>query len=73
MTAMPKEIITKLVEKEAAIKRENVLAPEALLFAKNGGKGGRGGKVGKSPRRDKSDNKDDRKEKDLRKCFHCQR
>jgi len=77
MTATPDEIVTKLVEKEAAIKRENGLAPEALLFAKKGGKGGRGGKVGKSPKRDKRDddrdNKDDRKEKDLRKCFHCQR
>jgi len=77
MTATPDEIVTKLVEKEAAIKRENGLAPEALLFAKKGGKVGRGGKVGKSPKRDKRenkrDNKDNRKEKDLRKCFHCQR
>jgi len=73
MTAMPEEIITKLVEMEAAIKRENGLTPEAQLIAKKGGKGGRGGKVGKSPRRDKRDNKDDRKDKDLRKCFHCQR
>jgi len=34
MTTMPDEIVTKLVDKEAAIKRENGLAPEALLFAK---------------------------------------
>jgi len=80
MTSTPDEIVTKLVEKEAAIKRENGLAPEALLFAKKGGKGGNGGKAGKggrSPKRDKRDdkrdNKDDRKEKDLRKCFHCHR
>jgi len=75
MTATPDEIVTKLVEKEAAIKRENGHAPEALLFAKKGGKGGNGkaGKGGKSPRRDKRDTKDDRKEKDFRKCFHCQR
>jgi len=85
MTATPDEIVTKLVEKEAAIKRENGLAPEALLFAKKGGKGGSGGyggkagKGGRSPRRDKRhdkrDNKgdNDRKEKDFRKCFHCQR
>jgi hypothetical protein len=33
-SAMPKEIITKLVEKEAAIKRENGLSPDALLYAK---------------------------------------
>jgi len=76
MTTTPEEIVTKLVEKEAAIKRENGPAPEALLFAKKGGKGGRGGNVGKSPKRDKRDkrdNKDDKKEKDLQKCFHCQR
>jgi len=73
MTATPDEIITKLVEKEAAIKRENGLAPEVLLFAKKGRKGCRWGKVGKSPKRDKRDNKDDRKEKDVRRCFHCQR
>ena len=79
MTATPDEIITKLVEKEAAIKRENGLAPQALLFAKKGGKGGGGnggkaGKGGKIPRSDKRDNKgdNDRKEKDLWKCFHCQ-
>ena len=53
MTATPNEIVTKLIEKEAAIKRENGLAPEALLFAKKGGRGGRGGKVGRSPKRDK--------------------
>jgi len=77
MTATPDEIVTKLVEKEAAIKRENGLPPEALLFAKKGGSGGKAGKVGKSPKRDKRDDKrdikDDRKEKDFRKCFHCQR
>jgi len=79
MTSTPDEIITKLVEKEAAIKRENGLAPEARLFAQKGGKGGgnggKAGKGGKSPRRDKRDNKgeNDRKEKDFRKCFHCQR
>ena len=77
MTAMPEKIVTKLVEKEAAIKRVNVLALEALLFAKTGDRGGRGGKVGRSPKRDKRDdkrdNKDDEKEKDFRKCFHYQR
>jgi len=78
MTATPYEIVTKLVEKKAAIKRENGLAPEALLFAKKGGKGGtcgNGGKAskgGRSPKMDKRDNKDNRKEKDFRKCFHCQ-
>jgi len=77
MTATPDDIVTKLVEKVAAIKRENGLATEALLFAKKGGKGGKAGKGGRSPKRDKRDdkrdNKDDRKEKDFRKCFHCQR
>jgi hypothetical protein len=75
MTATPYEIITKLVEKEAAIKRENGLALEALLCAKMGGKcGGNGGKAdkgGRSPKSDKRDNYGD-KEKDFQKCFHCQ-
>ena len=77
MTATPDEIVTKLVELEAAIKRENGLAPEALLLAKKGGKagtggnGGKAGKGGRSPKRDKRDNKDDSKEKDFRKCIHC--
>jgi len=71
MTATPDEIVTKLIEKEAAIKRENGLAPGALLFEKKGGKAGRGGKGGKSPNRDKRDNKDDSKEKDQQKCIHC--
>jgi hypothetical protein len=54
MTAMPDEIVTKHIEKYAAIKRENELGPEALLFAKKGGKdgsGGYGGKDGKVGRR----------------------
>jgi hypothetical protein len=78
MTAMPNEIVAKLVEKEAAMKRENRLALEALLFAKKGGKVGNGsndskaGRGGKSPRRYGRDNKNDGKEEDLRKCFHCQ-
>jgi len=78
MTANPDEIVTKLIEKEAAIKRENRLAPEALLFAKKRGKGGDGGEAGegaRSPKKDKRDDerehKNDRKEKDFRKCFHC--
>jgi hypothetical protein len=77
MTTSSNEIITKLITKEAAIKREKGLAPEALHFAKKGGNGG-GGNGGKasqgsrSPKWDKRDNKGD-KEKDIRKCFHCQR
>jgi len=79
MTATSNEIVTKLVEKEAAIKRENGLASEALLFAMKGGtgggNGGQAGRGGKSPRRDKRDNKGDNagKEKDFRKWFHCHR
>ena len=65
MTATPDGIVTKLVEKEAAIKRENGLAPEALLFARKGGRGGgnggKAGRGGKSPRRDKRDDKRDNK------------
>jgi hypothetical protein len=77
MTTSSNEIVTKLIEKEAAFKREKGLAPEALHFAKKGGKGGggNGGKASKgsrSPKWDKRDNKGD-KEKDFRKCFHCQR
>jgi len=88
MTATPDEIVTKLVEKQAAIERENGLASEALLFANkcgrggnggngdNGGYGGKAGNVGKSSKRDKRDDKRDNKgdkEKDFRKCFHSQR
>ena len=79
MTATLDEIVTTLVEKEAAIKKVKGLAPEGLLFAKKGGRGGRGGKGGRSPKRDKRDDKRDnkgdnnRKEKDFRKCFHCHR
>jgi len=49
MTATPDEIVTMLIKKEAEIKREIGLAPEALLFAQNGGKGDRGVKGGKGP------------------------
>jgi uncharacterized membrane protein YgcG len=81
ITATPDEIVTKLVKKEAAINRENGLAPDALLFAKNSGKGSNGGngdkagRGGKSSRRDSRDNKGDnkRKEKGIWKCFHSQR
>jgi hypothetical protein len=79
MTATSDEIITKLVKKEAAIKRQNGLAPDLQLFAKKGGRGTRGGKVGRSPKRDKRVNKRDdqgdidRKQKHFRKCYHCQR
>jgi hypothetical protein len=79
MTTVPDELVTKLVLKKAALKREDAFAPEALLVARQGDKGdGNGSKAGKgsrSPKRDKSDNQRDinRKEKDFRKCFHCQR
>jgi len=79
MTATPDEIVTTLVETEAAIQSENGLAPVALLFAKKGGKGGNGGKAGtggRNPKRDKRDDKKDNKEdkeKNFRKCFHCHR
>jgi hypothetical protein len=77
MTAMPDGIVTKLVEKKPAFKRDNGVAPEALPPAKKGGKGGNGkaGKVSRSPKRDKRDDKRDNKgdkENNLRKCFHCQ-
>jgi hypothetical protein len=82
MTAKPDEIITKLVQTEAVIERDIGLAPDALVFAKKGGKGGRnGGKAGKggrTPTRDKKDNRrdnkgdNDRKENDFPKGFQCQ-
>jgi hypothetical protein len=83
MTATANEIVTKLVEKEAAIKKQNGHALEALLFAKTGGKGSSGGyadqagKVSRSQKSDKRDDKrdnrgdNDRKEKEFRKRFHC--
>jgi hypothetical protein len=66
---------------EAAIKIENGLAPEALLFELMGGivdcNGSKAGKAGRSPTKDKRDDKrdynEDRKEKDVRKGFYCQR
>jgi hypothetical protein len=81
MNAKPNEIVTKLVEMDAAMRRENGLTREALPIARKVARGGRGGQVGKSPKRDKrddkrdnkEDNKDNRKEKDFPKCFHYQR
>jgi hypothetical protein len=55
LTATPDGIVTELVEKEAAIKRENGLAQEALLFAKKGGKAGEASKGSISPKRDTRD------------------
>jgi hypothetical protein len=79
MTATPDEIVNKLVETEAAMKRDNGVPPEAELFARKGDKGGDGGNAGnggRSPKRDKRDNKkdnnNDRKLKDFRNCFHSQ-
>jgi len=73
MTTTPKEIVTKLVEKEAAIKEENWLAPEPLLCAMYSGNAGRGSSGGRSLKMDKRYSKNDRNENDLPKCFHCQR
>jgi hypothetical protein len=76
ITPSPNEIVSNLIEKEAAIKRVNGLAPEALFFPKQGGgNGGKSSKDGRSPKRVKRDSKgdNDRKEKDLQKCFHCDR
>ena len=68
MTTKPNEIVTMLVKKEDAIKRENGLAPEALLFAKKGGKGSKGGK---HPKREERNYRDNWKEKDQGNCIHC--
>jgi len=53
---MPKEIVTMFVEKKSAVKRENGLAVEDLLFAKKGGKGGKGGKGAKGPKKNEREN-----------------
>jgi len=72
-TLTPDEIVIKLVEKEATIKRENGLGQEALLFAKGNAKGnakGKGkGKGRKSWKGDESDEDQDRKGKPT--CFDC--
>jgi len=76
-TLTPDEIVIKLVEKQATIKRENGLGQEALLFAKGNGKGnakgnakGKGkGNGRKSRKGDESDEDQDRKGKPT--CFYC--
>jgi hypothetical protein len=72
-TLTPDEIVIKLVEKQATIKRENGLGQEALLFAKGNAKGnakGKGkGKGRKSWKGDESDEDQDRKGKPT--CFYC--
>ena len=78
MTAISDVIAIKLAEYDAAIKSRNGPALEALLFAKKGcndGNGGKARKANNSPKRAQRDNKEgnNRKEKDLWKCFHCQR
>jgi len=50
MTTTPNEIVTKLVQTDAAINRENLFAPEAQPFAKKGGIGSQVGKGGKVQR-----------------------
>ena len=74
-TLTPDEIVIKLVEKEATIKRENGLGQEALLFAKGNTKGNAKGnakgkgKGRKSWKGDESDKDQDRKGKPT--CFYC--
>jgi len=75
-TLTPDEIVIKLVEKEATIKRENGLGQEALLFAKGNGKGnakgnakgkGKGRKSGRGDQID--EDQGDRKSQPM--CFYC--
>jgi len=68
-TLTPDEIVIKLVEKEATIKREKGLGQEALLFAKGNAKGKGKGKGRKSWKGDESDEDQDRKGKPT--CFYC--
>jgi len=65
----PDEIVIKLVEKEATIKRETWLGLEALLFAKGNAKGQAKGKSRKSRNGHESDEDQDRKGKPT--CFYC--
>jgi len=69
-----KWVCCQACQKEAVIKRETGLAPEALLFAKKGCRGSNAGKGSKSPKRDRRNTQGDidGKEKDLWKCFRCQ-
>jgi hypothetical protein len=73
-TLTPDEIVNKLVEKEATIKRENGIGQEALLFAKGNAKGNANG-IGKGKGRkswkvDESDgDQGDRKSQPT--CFYC--
>jgi hypothetical protein len=48
MTAMPDQMVTKVVKKKAPITTETRRAPDALLFAIKGDKGGSGGYGGKA-------------------------
>jgi len=67
-TLTPDEIVIKLVEKEATIKRENGLWQDALLFAKRNGKGqGKGRKSWKGGESD--EDQGDRKSQPT--CFYC--
>ena len=72
-TLTPDEIVIKLVEQEATIKRENRLGQEALLFAKGNAKGnakGKGnGKGRKSWKGHESDENQVRKGNPT--CCHC--
>jgi len=69
-TLTPDEIVIKLVEKEATIKRENGLGQEALLFAQGSAKGKGKGKGRKSWKGDESDeDQGDRKSQPT--CFYC--
>jgi hypothetical protein len=73
-TLTPDEIVIKLVEKEAMMKRENGLGQEALLFAKGNGKGNAKGKGNgrKSWKGDQSDeDQGDRKSQPM--CFYCRK
>jgi len=70
ITTTPNEIVTKLVQKAAAIMGENGLTPEALFFAKMCGKGGKGGK---DPTRNKTINRNHRNEKNQERYILCQR
>jgi len=77
-TLTPNEIVIKLLEKEATIKRENGLGQEALLFAKGNANGnakrnakGQGEGSGRMSWKDDESDEDQGDRKSQPMCFYC--
>lgn len=72
MMATSDNIGTKLAPMLPAVKSENALTAETLLFGKQGRSGVRSSHGGKGPEMDTRYNKNDRNVKDHWKYIHCQ-